>query len=371
MELKSRSSSGSLLPLYLSPSSPSSSHTPSTPSTPEDYSLTLKICTALFYATSSTIIILLNKIILSSYQFHSFYFLGATQFLITSLILIILSLFKVIDIPSLTLNIMRDILPIFLLFFGNVMCGLGGTQSLNLPMFTVLRRFSILMSMIGEYFILSIIPSSHVISSVFLMIFGAIIAAYYDFSYDFYGYVLVLFNDVFTALNGVYLKKATISKRCSKMGVLFYNSLFSFLSLAFYFLWSQILFDDPSPSSSHTLPQSSSSSSSTSTPTPPLPNLFQEIYEYPGWSDPSFILLFLLTALMGSILNYSIFLCTTINSPLTTAVIGCLKNILVTYFSMIFMTSGGDYQFNYLNFIGLNISILGSIYYTVVTLKPG
>jgi solute carrier family 35 len=205
------------------------------------------------------------------------------------------------------------------------------------------------------------------------MIFGAIIAAYYDFSYDFYGYVLVLFNDIFTALNGVYLKKATISKKCSKMGVLFYNSLFSFMSLALYFLWSQILLHEPalssSPSSSALSTSASAASSSAAASISP-PSLLQEIYEYPGWSDPSFLLLFLFTALMGSILNYSIFLCTTVNSPLTTAVIGCLKNILVTYFSMLFMTSGSDYQFNLLNFIGLNISILGSIYYTVVTLKP-
>jgi solute carrier family 35 len=368
MELKSRSPatlSGNILPLYLPlPSSSSPPHLfPSMTSSTsaEEYSLSLKILTALFYATSSTIIIFINKIILTTYQFHYFYFLGAIQFLITSLILLFLSYFRFIEIPPLSFNILKDIFPIFLLFFGNVMCGLGGTQSLNLPMFTVLRRFSILMSMIGEYFILSIIPSSHVIFSVFLMIFGAMIAAYYDFSYDFYGYVLVLFNDIFTALNGVYLKKATISKRCSKMGVLFYNSLFSFMSLALYFLWSQILLHDPFPSSSTSSPS----------PVTPPPNLLQEIYEYPGWRDPSFILLFLFTALMGSILNYSIFLCTTINSPLTTAVIGCLKNILVTYFSMIFMANGGDYQFNYLNFIGLNISILGSIYYTVVTLKPG
>jgi hypothetical protein len=362
-ELKSRSpSSSSLGSVSSSNSSPllplTIFHSPSSSS--EEHSTTLKISVALFYAFSSTVIIFINKIILTSYHFHHFYILGATQFLVTCLILILLSSLKFLEIPRFTFSIFKEIFPVFLLFFGNVMCGLGSTQSLNLPMFTVLRRFSILMSLIGEYYLLSTIPSTQVVCAVFLMIAGAIIAALFDFSYDPYGYGLVLLNDFFTALNGIYLKKATISKRCSKMGIMFYNSLLSFLSLVLYSLWSHLLLTPSSTSSPSALVDSSSIS------------VFEEVLSFPGWNDPSFVLLFIFTAIMGSVLNYSIFLCTTINSPLTTAVVGCLKNILVTYFSMIFLSSGGvgGEGFSLCNFIGLNISILGSVYYTAITMKP-
>ena len=45
---------------------------------------------------------------------------------------------------------------IWFLFSGNMIFGLGGTQALSLPMMTVLRRFSVLMTMVLEYYILSV-----------------------------------------------------------------------------------------------------------------------------------------------------------------------------------------------------------------------
>lgn len=88
-------------------------------------------------------------------------------------------------------------------------------------------------------------------------------------------------------------------------------------------------------------------------------------YNYKHWMNPFFFTQFFASCFMGFVLTYSSFLCTQYNSALTTAMVGCFKNVFVSYLGMLPII-GGDYVYSTLNCIGINISVIGSIYYTYI-----
>ena len=290
-----------------------------------------KIGSAVFYAIASFMITFANKIVLTSYRFQSYQALALGQLVITILVIEIARRVNLIQLSKLNLQTAWKLTPLAFFHFGNLLFGLGGTQSLSLPMFTVMRRFSVFMTMYGEFYILKKTKSALVQISIYLMIVGAVIAAYDDLTFEINGYVFITLNNLFTTVNGIYTKQRLDGMKYGEYDLLYYNSVLTLIPMVIVTIFF-----------SYT----------------------DNIVDYDQWLNPGFLFFFILSSLMGLILNYSWMLCTRYNSPLTTTVTGTLKNILVTYMGMLV---GGDYLFSKLNFFGLTISSVASLIYSYLT----
>ncbi|KAM4710209.1 nucleotide sugar transporter SLC35D2 [Discoglossus pictus] len=291
-----------------------------------------RVLSALFYGLCSFLIVLVNKTVLTTYKFPSSTFLGIGQMATTILILYFGKMNHFITFPDFNSQIPKKLFPLPLLYIGNHLTGLSSTQKLSLPMFTVLRKFSIPFTLILEMIVIGKRYPLSILLSVATIIVGAFIAASFDLSFNLEGYVIVLLNDLFTASYGVYAKEKMDPKELGKYGVLFYNAVFMIFPTFIFSVWTGDL---------------------------------QQVVSFKEWTNIAFILQFLLSCMMGFFLLYSIIQCSYYNSALTTTVVGSIKNVSVAYIG-IFV--GGDYSFSWLNFLGLNVCMTGGAAYSFFSL---
>jgi len=283
------------------------------------------------YILSSTIITFANKVVMTSYGMESFVFLSFAQSAFAVVALQAICTFTRLKLPKEPWTTFKQLHPLSFIFVVNAVFSLGGTQKLSIPMMTVLRRFSIAMTMVCEYWVLGIKSSPRVTFTVALMILGAIIAAADDLVFSMSGYTYVMISNVFTALYGVYNKKKLDECREIGMhGILYINNCLNVLIMFGIAVGTGDL---------------------------------AKVVALPHWTNPIFIFWFFMASALGLGLNFSMLYCTNVSSALTTAVIGCFKNIAVTYLGMVLVPG---YAYTALNFAGINISIGASVLYSIV-----
>jgi len=308
----------------------------------------LGLASALFYCLTSISLIACNKVVLTTYNFPSPIALAGSQFLVTCVLLLSLKVFGRISLASPTKKTFVAAFPLTALYLADVIMGLSATGALSLPMFTCLRRASIPATMILERFVGQNKPSKAVVLSVWGMVLGALVAAMDDLGFDAVSYAMVFTNDALTAARGVYVKTLLSASEndgasLSKSSLLFYNALLSLLVVAPYLYASGTL-----ATVLHWLSQDNDPPSLDTQEGTPLLVFSMKHYA------------FLLSASLGPVLQYAIFLCTQHNSALTTTVVGALKNI-VTAYAGIFL---GDYEYSPFNFFGISLSCAASIAYS-------
>ncbi|CAD7699717.1 unnamed protein product [Ostreobium quekettii] len=173
---------------------------------------------ALYYAAASFTVMFVNKALFTSLGFQYPITVAFLQMSFMSPICYLVAK------PNLSWKIAAGIGPLAVVNVLNVVAGLIGTGGLNVPMFIVLRRFTLLLTLGFERWLYKKKHTSTTLVTVGIMISGALIAATTDLHMNTRGYVAVFVNDIFTALYLVLIKNMKAAKELSTTGLLFYNS---------------------------------------------------------------------------------------------------------------------------------------------------
>lgn len=293
-----------------------------------EISQVLSLFAAIAYGIASLAMVFINKAILMQYA-HSMTLLTLQQ-LATALLIHLGRVLGYAKAKDLNLLTAKRLLPVSIFYNANVAFALASLKGVNIPMYIALKRLTPLAVLLAGLFRGRGKPSKQVSLSVMLTAVGVIIAAIGDFSFDLFGYSMALTSVFFQTMYLVLVERSGAEDGLSSVEIMFYNS---FLSLPF--LLFLIIATGEFPSS--------------------LSLLFAKS------TSISFLVIVILSLLMGIVLNYTMFLCTIVNSALTTTIVGVLKGVGSTTLGFVLL---GGVQIHGLNVTGLVINTAGGVWYS-------
>ncbi|KAK9130215.1 hypothetical protein Sjap_010702 [Stephania japonica] len=288
----------------------------------------LSLVAAFTYGIASMAMVFINKAILMQYV-HSMTLLTLQQ-LATALLIYVGRIMGYTKASEVNFTTAKKLLPVSLFYNANVAFALASLKGVNIPMYIALKRLTPLAVLVTGIFYGKAKPSKEVSLSVILTAFGVIIAALGDFSFDIFGYGMALTSVFFQTMYLVLVEKSGAEDGLSSVELMFYNSLLSLPCLLFL-----IIATGEFPNS--------------------LSLLFGKVNSF------AFLLILILSLVMGIVLNFTMFWCTIVNSALTTTIVGVLKGVGSTTLGFIVL---GGVKFHALNVTGLVINTAGGIWYS-------
>jgi drug/metabolite transporter (DMT)-like permease len=113
---------------------------------------------------------------------------------------------------------------LILCFVGMVVTGLASLAFINIPMYSVLRRLTTCITLVGERIVLGRTIPSDEQTSVYLMVGGAVFAGIGDLEFSWLGYILIMVNCVFTAGYLIFIKQSQ-SLGLSDFALMYYSNI--------------------------------------------------------------------------------------------------------------------------------------------------
>ncbi|KAK4264750.1 hypothetical protein QN277_025882 [Acacia crassicarpa] len=200
------------------------------------------------YCLSSCSMILVNKFVLSSYDFNAGISLMLYQNFISVIVVSMLSLLGLISTEPLTWKLIKVWLPVNVIFVGMLITSMFSLKYINVAMVTILKNVTNVITALGEMYVFRKHHDGRVWTALFLMIISAISGGITDLSFHAIGYAWQTVNCFLTASYSLTLRKVMdTAKLVTKSGnlnefsmVLLNNSLSLPLGFLMIFVFNEV-----------------------------------------------------------------------------------------------------------------------------------
>lgn len=177
------------------------------------------LLSGLAYCVSSCSMILVNKFVLSSYNFNAGISLMLYQNFVSVVVVSLLSFSGMISTEPLTWRLIKVWLPVNVIFVGMLVTSMFSLKYINVAMVTVLKNVTNVITAIGEMHIFNKHHDNRVWTALFLMIISAISGGITDLSFNAVGYTWQIMNCFLTASYSLTLRRVMdTAKQVTKSG---------------------------------------------------------------------------------------------------------------------------------------------------------
>ncbi|KAK2391173.1 GDP-mannose transporter gonst1 [Trifolium repens] len=177
------------------------------------------LLSGLAYCLSSCGMILVNKFVLSSYDFNAGISLMVYQNFISVIIVSVLSLLGLVSTEPLTWRLIKVWLPVNVIFVGMLITSMFSLKYINVAMVTVLKNVTNVITAVGEMYLFKKQHEGRVWAALFLMIISAITGGITDLSFNATGYAWQTLNCFLTASYSLTLRRVMdTAKQYTKSG---------------------------------------------------------------------------------------------------------------------------------------------------------
>ncbi|XP_074565389.1 GDP-mannose transporter GONST1-like isoform X1 [Curcuma longa] len=173
----------------------------------------------LAYCLSSCSMILVNKVVLSGYDFNAGISLMLYQNFVSVVVVSVLTSFGVVSTEPLTWKLIKVWLPVNIIFVGMLVTSMFSLKYINVAMVTVLKNVTNVITAIGETYLFMKHHDRKVWTALILMIVSAISGGITDLSFNAIGYAWQILNCFLTASYSLTLRRVMdTAKQVTKSG---------------------------------------------------------------------------------------------------------------------------------------------------------